>query len=113
VYLDVRAMLPHLHQKFLPGQSLTVELYLEGGVRGCEIGSVMFAKPDPKTGEMSYPKLELLRLAIPRRVYSDNHMEHVAQTCARVLARAPQVRGMRFAHEPPRLKHFLAHFARV
>ena len=113
IYLDVKRALPHLPQAQFPGQSLTVELYLEGGVRACEIGSVMFAHPDPETGEMIYPELELLRMAVPRRVYSDTHLEHVAQTCARVLARADQVRGMRYTYEPPRLKHFLAHFGWV
>lgn len=110
VYLDVKRFLPQLHQSKLPGQALTVELYLEGGVRGCEIGSVMFAHPDPQTGEMRYPDLELLRLAIPRRVYSDNHLAHVARTCTAVHARAERIRGMRFTYEPQRLKHFLAHF---
>ena len=110
VYLDVKRVLPRIPQSRLPGQSLAVELYLEGGVRAVEIGSVMFAHPDPKTGEMVYPELELVRLAIPRRVYSDNHMEHVARTCAAVTQRAGEIRGMRYAYEPPRLKHFLAHF---
>jgi tryptophanase len=110
VYLDVRRIVPQIPQKHFPGQALSVALYLEGGVRGVEIGSVMFARPDPQTGEMVYPELELVRLAIPRRVYSDNHMEHVAQTCAAVMARTHELPGMRFVYEPPRLKHFLAHF---
>ncbi|MDP8224247.1 MAG: tryptophanase [Candidatus Lernaella stagnicola] len=110
VFLDVKRMLPHIPQSQLPGQALTVELYLEGGVRSVEIGTVMFAHADPETGEMLYPDLELVRLAIPRRVYSDNHMEHVARTCRCVLDRAEKIRGMRFTYSPPRLKHFLAHF---
>jgi len=110
IYLDVKGILPRIPQKHFPGQALAVELYLEGGVRGVEIGSVMFAEPDSATGSTKYPELELVRLAIPRRVYSDNHMEYVAQTCAKVMARADGVRGMRFTYEPPRLKHFLAHF---
>jgi tryptophanase len=110
VFIDARGMVPRLPQSQLPGQAVSVELYLEGGIRGCEIGSVMFAHPDPQTGQMVYPDLDLIRLAIPRRVYSDNHMEHVAQSAAAVMARADRIAGMRFAYEPPRLKHFLAHF---
>lgn len=110
IYLDVKRFLPHLPQKQFPGQALSVELYLEGGVRACEIGSVMFAQPDPQNGAMVYPELELVRMAIPRRVYTESHMDYVAQTCARVLARAAGIRGMKFTYEPPRLKHFLAHF---
>ncbi|NLH47996.1 MAG: tryptophanase [Myxococcales bacterium] len=110
VYLDALKILPHIPQKHFPGQALSVALYLEGGVRAVEIGSVMFAHPDPQTGEMVFPKLEMVRLAIPRRVYSDNHMEHVAQSCAAVMAHTTKIRGMRFTYEPPRLKHFLAHF---
>ena len=110
IYLDVKRFLPHLPQSRFPGQALSVELYLEGGVRACEIGSVMFAKPDAKSGAVIYPQLELVRMAIPRRVYSESHMEYVAQTCACVLKRAPGIRGMKFTYEPPRLKHFLAHF---
>jgi tryptophanase len=113
VFLDARRMVPGVPQSQFPGHAVAVELYLEGGVRGCEIGSVMFAHPDSVTGEMTYPALELVRLAIPRRVYSDNHMEHVARTCAAVTARADRIAGMRFIYEPPRLKHFLAHFDRV
>jgi len=110
IYLDARRMAPHLPQSQFPGQALTVEIYLEGGVRAVEIGSVMFAHKDAESGEMVYPELELIRLAIPRRVYTDAHMEHVAQTVAAVNNRADGVRGMKFIYAPPRLKHFLAHF---
>ncbi|HPQ71566.1 MAG TPA: tryptophanase [bacterium] len=110
IYLDARRMCPHIPQGQFPGQAITVELYLEGGVRACEIGSVMFAHPHPETGEMIYPELDLVRMAIPRRVYSESHMEHVAETCGRVMKRAEAIRGMKFTYEPPRLKHFLAHF---
>ncbi len=110
IYLDAKRLLPHVPQSQFPGQALSVELYLEGGVRACEIGSVMFAHPDPDSGQMVYPELDLVRMAVPRRVYSESHMEYVAHTCAAVAKRAKHIRGMKFTYEPPRLKHFLAHF---
>ncbi|MEE8390870.1 MAG: tryptophanase, partial [Anaerolineae bacterium] len=84
VYLDVKRFLPHISQSELPGQALTCALYVEGGVRGIEIGSVMFAYEDPEAGEMIYPDLELVRLAIPRRVYTQAHLEYVVETCQRI-----------------------------
>jgi tryptophanase len=110
VYLDVRAVLPHIPQSELPGQALAVELYLEGAIRGVEIGSVMFAFPDPDSGEITYPKLELLRLAIPRRTYTQSHMDYVAEAMIRIKARAASVRGYRFTYAPDLLRHFTARF---
>ncbi len=110
VYLDARAVLPHIPQSEFPGQSLAVELYLEGAIRGVEIGSVMFAFPDPENGRMVYPKLELLRLAIPRRTYTQGHMDYVADTLARIRARAGSIRGYRFTYAPELLRHFTARF---
>ncbi len=113
VYLDARAVLPHIPQSEFPGQALAVELYLEGAIRGVEIGSVMFAFPDPDTGRMVYPKLELLRLAIPRRTYTQTHMDYVAETLARIKARAGSIRGYRFTYAPELLRHFTARFEPV
>ncbi|OIN91905.1 MAG: tyrosine phenol-lyase [Anaerolineae bacterium CG1_02_58_13] len=110
VYLDARAVLPHIPQSEFPGQALTVELYREGGIRGCEIGSVMFAHPDPDTGKIIYPKLELLRLAIPRRTYTQSHMDYVADTLIRIKSRAAQIRGYKFTYAPELLRHFTARF---
>ncbi len=110
VYLDARAVLPHIPQGEFPGQALAVELYLEGAIRGVEIGSVMFAFPDPDTGRMMYPKLELLRLAIPRRTYTQTHMDYVADTLARIKARAGSIRGYKFTYAPELLRHFTARF---
>ena len=110
VYVDARAVLPHIPQAEFPGQALCVELYREGGIRGCEIGSVMFAHPDPDTGKMVYPKLELLRLAIPRRTYTQSHMDYVANTFIRIKARAAQIRGYQFTYAPELLRHFTARF---
>ena len=110
VYLDARAVLPHIPQSEFPGQALTVELYREGGIRGCEIGSVMFAHPDPDTGKIIYPKLELLRLAIPRRTYTQSHMDYVADTLIRIKSRAAQISGYKFTYAPELLRHFTARF---
>jgi tryptophanase len=110
VYLDAHAVLPHIPQSEFPGQALAVELYLEGAIRGVEIGSVMFAFPDPDTGQIVYPKLELLRLAIPRRTYTRSHMDYVADTLASIKGRADQIRGYKFTYAPELLRHFTARF---
>ncbi len=110
VYLDAAAVLPHIPQSEFPGQALTIELYREGAIRGCEIGSVMFAHPDPDTGKIIYPKLELLRLAIPRRTYTQSHMDYVADTLIRIKSRAAQIRGYKFTYAPELLRHFTARF---
>ena len=110
VYLDAHAVLPHIPQAEFPGQALAVELYREGAIRGVEIGSVMFAYPDPDTGKMVFPKLELLRLAIPRRTYTQTHMDYVADSLARIKERAPKVRGYKFTYAPELLRHFTARF---
>lgn len=113
VYVDAGSLFPHIPPAEFPGQALAAELYLEGGVRGVEIGSVMFAFPDPKTGQMVYPDLELVRLAIPRRVYTQSHMDYIVDTFRRVAARRAQVRGYRFTYAPELLRHFTARFEPV
>ena len=110
VYVDARAVLPHIPQSEFPGQALTVELYREGAIRGCEIGSVMFAHLDPDSGKMVYPKLELLRLAIPRRTYTQSHLDYVAECAAKIKSRADKVRGYKFTYAPELLRHFTARF---
>jgi tryptophanase len=110
VYVDARAVLPHIPQGEFPGQALTVELYREGAIRGCEIGSVMFAHPDPETGEMLYPRLELLRLAIPRRTYTQSHMDYTAEALTNIKSRAENIRGYKFTYAPELLRHFTARF---
>jgi len=108
--LDAASVLPHIPQGEFPGQALCVELYREGAIRGVEIGSVMFAYPDPDSGKMIFPKLELLRLAIPRRTYTQSHMDYVADCAARIKSRASSVRGYKFIYAPELLRHFTARF---
>ncbi|MGP8072960.1 MAG: tryptophanase [Thermoplasmata archaeon] len=106
VYLDVRRFLPHLALDELPGQALVVEIYREGAIRSVEVGSLMFGPPDG--GGRS---LELVRLAIPRRVYSAAQLSYVAEMVGRVYARRAEIRGMRYTHRPEHLPHFTARFA--
>ena len=111
VYLDAKRFLPHIPQPELPGQALSCALYLGGGIRCIEMGSVAFAREDPETGETVYPALEMVRLAIPRRVYTQAHLDYVVETCKRIYERRDEIRGMRFTYAPPLLRHFTARFA--
>jgi tyrosine phenol-lyase len=107
VYLNVRRFLPHLDAAVFPGQALVVELYREGGIRSVEVGSIMFGGSTPKGRE----PLELVRLAIPRRVYTASHLAYVAEVVARVYERRSSIRGMTMTYRPERLPHFTARFA--
>ncbi|MBM3128809.1 MAG: tryptophanase [Chloroflexi bacterium] len=113
VFLDAKRFLPHVPQSEFPGQALTIALYLEGGIRACEIGSVMFAHKDAATGEVKYPALDLVRLAIPRRVYTQSHFDYVAQVIANIYRARDQIRGVKIVYEQPRLRHFTARFEEV
>lgn len=110
IYLDAKGMLPHIPQHAFPGQALSTELYLEAGIRAVEIGSVMFAHPDPKTGEIVYPNLELVRLAIPRRVYTQSHLDYVVETLVKIGANREGLCGYRIVYAPELLRHFTARF---
>ncbi|HHX50236.1 MAG TPA: tryptophanase [Clostridia bacterium] len=110
VFVECKKFLPHLPQSQFPAQALIVELYIEGGIRGVELGSCCFGRKDPETGEDIYPALELVRLAIPRRVYTDRHMDYIARTFERIVNRKDQIRGMKLIHEAPVLRHFTARF---
>jgi len=110
IYVDAGSFLPHISQADFPGQALAAAVYLEGGVRGVEIGSVMFAYPDPDTQKMVYPALELVRLAIPRRVYTQTHLDYVAQVFGRVKEYRETLRGYKITYAPSLLRHFTAHF---
>jgi tryptophanase len=108
VYLDARALLPHIPPLEYPGQALAIALYLEGGIRGCEIGTVMFGRhPD---GTETPAAMDLVRLAIPRRTYTQSHIDYVIEVVGAVAAKAADLRGYRIADEPPALRHFTARF---
>jgi tryptophanase len=111
VYLDAKRFLPHIPQPELPAQALTVEVYAAGSIRTVEIGTVMNAHKDPATGETIYPDLELVRLAIPRRVYTNTQMDYVAEVVAGVYEKRQTIRGLRIVYEPRFLRHFTARFA--
>jgi tryptophanase len=108
VYLDARALLPHIPPLQYPGQALAIALYLEGGIRGCEIGTVMFGRhPD---GTETQAAMDLVRLAIPRRTYTQSHIDYVVEVVTAVASGAADLRGFRIADEPPALRHFTARF---
>jgi tyrosine phenol-lyase len=113
IYIDAMAMLPHVPPLQYPGQALVAELYLEAGIRSVEIGSVMFARKNPETGEEIPAPMELVRLAIPRRVYTQSHMDYVVEAVQRVHKRRETIRGMKIVYERPFLRHFTARFERV
>ena len=109
VYLDARRFLPHIEPLQYPGQALAVELYLEAGIRAVEIGTVMFGS-DPHTGEEHPARQDLLRLAIPRRVYTQSHMDYVLEAIGLVWKRRSEIRGMKIVKAPRYLRHFTAQF---
>ncbi|OFW54373.1 MAG: tyrosine phenol-lyase [Actinobacteria bacterium RBG_16_70_17] len=112
VYLDARAMLAHIPPHRYPAQALAVELYREGGVRGVEIGSVMFGRPRPD-GTEEPAAMELVRLAVPRRTYTQSHIDYVAEVILAVAARAGDIGGYRIVEQAPWLRHFTARFEPV
>jgi tryptophanase len=109
VYIDARAMLAHIPPLQYPGHSLAVALYREGGIRGVEIGTVMFGR-HPDGTETAAP-MDLVRLAIPRRTYTQSHVDYVIEVVQSVASHAADLRGYRITHEPPALRHFTARFA--
>jgi tryptophanase len=113
IYIDAGGFLPHIPAERYPGQALAIELYLEGGIRAVELGSVAFAYPDPTTGEIIRPALELVRLALPRRVYTQSHLDFVVETLAAIVARKDSIGGVEIVKEPELLRHFTAEFALV
>jgi tyrosine phenol-lyase len=110
IYVDAKAFLPHLDPLQYPGVSLAVEFYVEGGIRGVEIGSVMFGSIDPGSGLETAAPNELLRLAIPRRVYTQSHVDYVVEAIIAVWNRRDGIPGYRISYQAPFLRHFTARF---
>jgi tryptophanase len=111
IYIDARALLPHVAPLEYPGQALAIALYREGGIRGCEIGTVMFGQhPD---GSESAAAMDLVRLAIPRRTYTQSHIDYVIEVVRWVAERASELRGLRITEAPSALRHFTARFERI
>ena len=108
VYIDAKAFLPHIPPERLPGQALVIELFLNDGVRACEIGSAMFGKT--VDGIFRPAAMELVRLAFPRRCYTQSHFDYVIEGAAEIVRRKEELRGLRIVYEPPFLRHFTARF---
>ncbi len=104
VYLDARTFLPHIPLSEFPGVALATELYLEGGIRSVEIGTLMFG---------AAARMDLVRLAIPRRVYTQSHIDYVIEVILEVWSKRESIRGLKLTYEPPFLRHFTAHFERA
>ena len=111
IYLDAKAFLPHIPPREYPGQSLAVELYVHGGIRSCEIGTVMFGQQSD--GSERAAPMELVRLALPRRVYTQSHMDYVLEVLLEVFEHRELLGGMRIVSAPPSLRHFTAEFTYV
>lgn len=110
IYIDAGALLPHIPPAQYPGQSLVVELYRAGGIRAVEIGSVMFGKVDPETRVEQPARQELVRLAIPRRVYTQSHVDYVVEAILQVYERRNTLRGYKITQQTPFLRHFTCWF---
>jgi tryptophanase len=110
IYIDAHAMLPHIPPLEYPGQALAIELYREAGIRSCEIGTVMHAQKDSETGKEIPAALELVRLAIPHRVYTQSHIDYVIEAILKVNKRRDSIRGLRIVSQPEFLRHFSARF---
>jgi tyrosine phenol-lyase len=113
IYIDAGAFLPHIPPEQFPGQALLCALYRHAGIRAVEIGSVMFGRTDPATGETIRPPMELVRLAIPRRVYTQSHIDYVIEALAELAATKDQIRGLQITEAPAVLRHFTAKFDEV
>jgi tryptophanase len=110
VYVDGRACCPHLPDEQLPAWSLSVAYYVASGVRTWETGNVMAGRPDPDTGSWQWPALDLMRLAVPRRVYTRSHLDYAARSLVDVVRSSDRITGLRFAYRPPMLAQFVATF---
>jgi tyrosine phenol-lyase len=112
IFLDARAIMDHLPQEHFPAQALTAAIYRDSGVRGMERG-IVSAGRDPATGENRVPRLELVRLTIPRRVYTQSHMDVTAESVIEVYEHRSDIPGLRFTYEPESLRFFQARFEEI
>jgi tryptophanase len=112
IYIDARAFLPHVRPTQFPGVALAAELYVEGGIRSVEIGTLMFGKRDAEGRDMAAP-MDLLRLAIPRRVYTQSHIDYVVEVIREVWRRRESIRGLEVLYQAPVLRHFTARLRRA
>jgi tryptophanase len=112
VYIDAKSFLPHIPPHEFPGQALVCELYLAEGIRSCEIGSAMFGRMQSDGGFVA-AKMELVRLAFPRRVYTQSHFDYILEGMADLVSRKDSLRGMKIVYDPPFLRHFTARYAPV
>ncbi|MBE0430441.1 MAG: tryptophanase [Dehalococcoidia bacterium] len=110
VYLDARRFAPHIPQREFRGQALVVALYVEAGIRGVDLGPSMFGEEDTATGHEKYPDLELVRLAIPRRAYTNAHMDFVADSILEIYHNRVNLRGLKMVYQTPILRHFTCRF---
>ncbi len=110
IYMDAKALFPHIPQTELPGQALAAALYLEGGIRAAELGTVAFGYTDPDTGKEILPALDLVRMAIPRRVYTQSHLDYTVDVLKRIAAKRASYRGYRITYQPRLMRHFTAQF---
>ena len=108
VYLDAGRFVSHVEPRCFPAQALACELYLHAGIRGVEVGSLMFGRVDPGTGAFQPAAMELVRLAIPRRVYTQSHVDYVVEAIVEVHRRRNAIRGLEIISEAPFLRHFTA-----
>ncbi len=113
VYVDGGRMLSHIEKEKYPAQALACALYKEGGVRSVEVGGLMLSRKDKETGKMIFPETDLVRLAIPRRVYTNSHMDYVASVFEEVKKKKDKVRGLKLVYEAPWLRHFTAKLEEV
>ena len=115
VYIDARAFLPHIPAHEFPGQALACELYLSEGIRSCEIGSAMFGHYSDEKGSKNFvpAQMELVRLAFPRRVYTQSHFDYILEGMSEIVAKKSSLRGLRLTYDPPFLRHFTARFEPV
>lgn len=109
IFVDAKRFLPHIPAEQFPAQALTAQLYIESGVRAVEIGSSCFGEVD-ENGKLVPARLELMRLAIPRRAYTDNHLRYVGESLAKMYERKNEIKGLRRTYAPKLLGHFTAKF---